>query len=104
MVQKILSDKVMNERTNGITLIILESVISPYCPLMFMSPGTFYRLHKKKQRKSEHHTSDFELEQIISGMRLKALASRCPWKKYPGSRAVNAHAYFPVSVDAVYPE
>ncbi len=33
-----------------ITLIILESVISPYYPLMFMIPGTFYRLHKKTEK------------------------------------------------------
>ncbi len=78
-----------------ITLIILESVISPYCPLMFMIPGTFYRLHKKNRENLNITLSDFELEQIISGMRLKALAFLVPWKKYPGSRAVNAHAYFP---------
>lgn len=78
-----------------ITLIILESVISPYCPLMFMIPGTFYRLHKKNRENLNITLSDFELEQIISGMRLKALASLVPWKKYPGSRAVNVHAYFP---------
>ncbi len=77
-----------------ITLIILESVISPYCPLMFMIPGTFYRLHKNRENLNIT-LSDFELEQIISGMRLKALAFLVPWKKYPGSRAVNAHAYFP---------
>lgn len=78
-----------------ITLIILESVISPYCPLMFMIPGTFYRLHKKNRENLNITLSDFELEQIISGMRLKAWPSWSPWKKYPGSRAVNAHAYFP---------
>lgn len=78
-----------------ITLIILESVISPYYPLMFMIPGTFYRLHKKNRENLNITLSDFELEQIISGMRLKALAFLVPWKKYPGSRAVNAHAYFP---------
>lgn len=78
-----------------ITLIILESVISPYCPLMFMIPRTLYRLHKKSRENLNITLSDFELEQIISGMRLKALAFLVPWKKYPGSRAVNAHAYFP---------
>lgn len=78
-----------------ITLIILESVISPYCPLMFMIPGTFYRLHKKNRENLNITLSDFELEQIISGMRLKAPPSWSPRKKYPGSRAVNAHAYFP---------
>lgn len=62
---------------------------------MFMIPGTFYRLHKKNRENLNITLSDFELEQIISGMRLKALASLVPWKKYPGSRAVNAHVYFP---------
>ncbi len=62
-----------------ITLIILESVISPYCPLMFMIPGTFYRLHKKTENLNIT-LSDFELEQIISGMRLKALAFLVPRK------------------------
>ncbi len=75
-----------------ITLIILESVISPYCPLMFMIPGTFYRLHKNRENLNIT-LSDFELEQIISGMRLKALAFRS-LEKISGSRAVNAHAYF----------
>lgn len=77
-----------------IILIILEGVISPYCPLMFMIPGTFYRLHKKTENLNII-LSDFELEQLISDMRLKATALLVPWKKYPGSREVNAHAYFP---------
>ena len=58
MVQKILSDKVLNERMNAYYSYYLGGVISPYCPLMFMIPGTFYRLHKK-QRKPEHHTFRF---------------------------------------------
>ncbi|GHM51302.1 hypothetical protein ECZU50_48060 [Escherichia coli] len=63
-----------------ITLIILERNIS-VLPLMFMIPGTFYRLHKNRENLNIT-LSDFELEQIISGMRLKALASLVPLEKY----------------------
>ena len=59
MVQKILSDKVMNERTNAYYSYYLGERNISVLPLMFMIPGTFYRLHKKKQRKSEHHTFRF---------------------------------------------
>lgn len=96
MVQKILSDKVMNERTNAYYSYYLgERNISVLSLNVYDPPERFIAYIKKNRENLNITLSDFELEQIISGMRLKALASLVPWKKYPGSRAVNAHVYFP---------
>ncbi len=60
MVQKILSDKVMNERTNAYYSYYLGERNISVLPLnVYDPPERFYRLHKKKQRKSEHHTFRF---------------------------------------------
>ncbi len=95
MVQKILSDKVMNERTNAYYSYYLGERNISVLPLNVYDPPERFIAYIKNRENLNITLSDFELEQIISGMRLKALASWCPWKKYPGSRAVNAHAYFP---------
>lgn len=49
MVQKILSDKVMNERTNAYYSYYLGERNISVLPLNVYDPGTFYRLHKTEK-------------------------------------------------------
>lgn len=82
MVQKILSDKVMNERTNAYYSYYLRGRNISVLPLNVYDPPERFIAYIKKNRENLNITlSDFELEQIISGMRLKALASLVPLEK-----------------------
>ena len=82
MVQKILSDKVMNERTNAYYSYYLGERNISVLPLNVYDPPERFIAYIKKNRENLNITlSDFELEQIISGMRLKALASLVPLEK-----------------------
>ncbi|EJA1039903.1 hypothetical protein MRS17_004585, partial [Escherichia coli] len=77
--QKILSDKVMNERTNAYYSYYLRGRNISVLPLNVYDPPERFIAYIKKNRENLNITlSDFELEQIISGMRLKALASLVP--------------------------
>ncbi|EHN96269.1 hypothetical protein ESPG_02808 [Escherichia coli H397] len=82
MVQKILSDKVMNERTNAYYSYYLGERNISVLPLNVYDPPERFIAYIKKNRENLNITlSDFELEQIISGMRLKALAFLVPLEK-----------------------
>ncbi len=71
MVQKILSDKVMNERTNAYYSYYLGERNISVLPLNVYDPPERFIAYIKKNRENLNITlSDFELEQIISGMRL----------------------------------
>ena len=82
MVQKIFSDKVMNERTNAYYSYYLGERNISVLPLNVYDPPERFIAYIKKNRENLNITlSDFELEQIISGMRLKALAFLVPLEK-----------------------
>ena len=82
MVQKILSDKVMNERTNAYYSYYLGERNISVLPLNVYDPPERFIAYIKKNRENLNITlSDFELEQIISGMRLKAQAFLVPLEK-----------------------
>ena len=82
MIQKILSDKVMNERTNAYYSYYLGERNISVLPLNVYDPPERFIAYIKKNRENLNITlSDFELEQIISGMRLKALAFLVPLEK-----------------------
>ncbi|HDP6786553.1 TPA: hypothetical protein P6506_004892, partial [Escherichia coli] len=82
MDQKILSDKVLNERMNAYYSHYLGGRNISVLPLNVYDPPERFIAYIKKNRENLNIIlSDFELEQLISDMRLKATAFLVPLEK-----------------------